>query len=1043
MSRFFIDRPIFAWVLAIVVMLAGILAIKSLPVAQYPSIAPPAISIQANYPGASARTLEDTVTQVIEQKMKGLDGLLYMSSTSESNGSATLTLTFSADTDPDIAQVQVQNKLSLATPLLPEEVQRQGVSVAKSARNFLMVVGFVSEDGSMNNIDIGDYVSSNVLDIISRVNGVGEVQLFGSQYAMRIWLDPSKLQKYALTPADISAAISAQNAQVSAGQLGALPAVDGQQLNATVTAQSRLQTPEQFRDIFVKTNPDGSVVRLSDVAKVELGGENYGVVARFNGKPASGLGVKLASGANALDTADGVKAALAELEPFFPEGLTTVVPYDTTPFVSLSIEKVVSTLIEAVVLVFLVMYLFLQNFRATLIPTIAVPVVLLGTFAILQVFGYSINTLTMFAMVLAIGLLVDDAIVVVENVERVMTEENLSPLEATRKSMDEIKGALVGIAMVLSAVFVPMAFFAGSTGVIYRQFSITLVTAMSLSVLVALILTPALCATMLKPSHVHNDKSLFGRFFLGFNRGFDKTNAGAQGFVARMIKHSKRYLLCYGLIVGGMVYIFSQLPSAFLPDEDQGILFNQVSLPAGSTTEQTLKVVEKMEHHFLEDQSEAVKSIFTVTGFSFAGSGQNAAIGFVGLKHWDERQRPDLSVGAVAGKAMGYFSTIKEAFVFAFPPPAVVELGTANGFTLFLQDRVGLGHDKLLEARNMFLGMAAKNPVLSGVRPNGQEDKPELELDIDLAKAEALGLTQTDINNTLSTAWGSRYVNDFIDRGRVKKVYLQGTPESRMVPEDLDKWYVRNANGDMVPFTAFAHSYWTYGSPRLERYNGFSAMEIQGAAAPGYSTGQAMVEVEKIVKQLPPGVAFEWTGISYEERLSGGQAPLLYALSLLVVFLCLAALYESWSVPAAVMLIVPLGVFGAGVASFVFNLSNDIYLQVGLLTTIGLASKNAILIVEFAIHKMDEGMKLVDAAIAAIRLRLRPIFMTSMAFVCGVLPLAIASSAGSGAQNALGIAVIGGTLASSTIVVLFVPLFFVLVRRVFPGKQKVNSEEQA
>ena len=1043
MSRFFIDRPIFAWVLAIVVMLAGILAIRSLPVAQYPSIAPPAISIQATYPGASARTLEDTVTQVIEQKMKGLDGLLYMSSTSESNGSATLTLTFSADTDPDIAQVQVQNKLSLATPLLPEEVQRQGVSVAKSARNFLMVVGFVSEDGSMNNIDIGDYVSSNVLDIISRVNGVGEVQLFGSQYAMRIWLDPAKLLKYSLTPADISAAISAQNAQVSAGQLGALPAVSGQQLNATVTAQSRLQTPEQFRNIFVKTNADGSVVRLSDVADVGLGGENYGVVARFNGKPASGLGVKLASGANALDTADGVKAALAELEPFFPEGLTTVVPYDTTPFVSLSIEKVVSTLIEAVVLVFLVMYLFLQNFRATLIPTIAVPVVLLGTFAILQVFGFSINTLTMFAMVLAIGLLVDDAIVVVENVERVMTEENLSPLEATRKSMDEIKGALVGIAMVLSAVFVPMAFFPGSTGVIYRQFSITLVTAMSLSVLVALILTPALCATMLKPSHVHNDKSLFGRFFLGFNRGFDRTNSGTQGFVSRMIKHSKRYLLIYGLIVGGMVFIFSQLPSAFLPDEDQGILFNQVSLPAGATTEQTLKVVEKMEHHFLEEQSEAVKSIFTVTGFSFAGSGQNAAIGFVGLKHWDERQRPDLTVGAVAGKAMGYFSTIKEAFVFAFPPPAVVELGTANGFTLFLQDRVGLGHEKLLEARNMFLGMAAQNPVLSGVRPNGQEDKPELELDIDLAKAEALGLTQADINNTLSTAWGSSYINDFIDRGRVKKVYLQGTPESRMVPEDLDEWYVRNANGDMVPFTAFAHSYWTYGSPRLERYNGFSAMEIQGAAAPGYSTGQAMAEVEKMVKQLPPGVAFEWTGISYEERLSGGQAPLLYALSLLVVFLCLAALYESWSVPAAVMLIVPLGVFGASIASFVFNLSNDIYLQVGLLTTIGLASKNAILIVEFAIHKMDEGMKLVDAAVAAIRLRLRPIFMTSMAFVCGVLPLAIASSAGSGAQNALGIAVIGGTLASSTIVVIFVPLFFVLVRRVFPGKTKSTNEEQA
>lgn len=1034
MSRFFIDRPIFAWVLAIVVMLAGVLAITSLPVAQYPSIAPPAISIQASYPGASARTLEDTVTQVIEQKMKGLDGLLYMSSTSESNGSATLTLTFDADTDPDIAQVQVQNKLSLATPLLPQEVQRQGVSVAKSARNFLMVVGFVSEDGSMNNIDIGDYVASNVQDIISRVNGVGEVQLFGSQYAMRIWLKPDMLHKYQLTPNDISAAIQAQNAQVSAGQLGALPAISGQQINATVTAQSRLQTPEQFRNIFVKTNADGSFVRLSDVATVELGGENYGVVARYNGKPATGLGIKLASGANALDTAEGVKAALKELEDFFPEGLTSVVPYDTTPFVSLSIEKVVNTLIEAVVLVFLVMYLFLQNFRATLIPTIAVPVVLLGTFAVLQTFGFSINTLTMFAMVLAIGLLVDDAIVVVENVERVMTEENLSPLEATRKSMDEIKGALVGIAMVLSAVFIPMAFFAGSTGVIYRQFSITLVTAMSLSVLVALILTPALCATMLKPSHVHDDKSLLGRFFTGFNRGFDKTNSGAQGFVSRMIKQSKRYLLCYGLIVGGMVYIFSQLPSAFLPNEDQGILFNQVSLPAGSTTEQTLEVVKKMERHFLEEQSEAVRSIFSVAGFSFAGSGQNAAIGFVGLKHWDERQRPDLSVGAVAGKAMGYFATIKEAFVFAFPPPAVIELGTANGFTFYLQDRVGLGHEKLLNARNMFLGMAAQNPVLAGVRPNGLEDKPELQLDIDLAKAEALGITQAEINSTLATAWGGRYVNDFIDRGRVKKVYVQGVAESRMVPEDIDQWFVRNNQGDMVPFTTFASAYWTYGSPRLERYNGLSAMEIQGSAAPGFSTGQAMAEVEKIVKQLPPGIAYEWTGISYEERLSGGQAPLLYALSLLVVFLCLAALYESWSVPAAVMLIVPLGVFGAAVAAISANLSNDIYLQVGLLTTIGLASKNAILIVEFAIHKMEEGMGLVDAAVNAVRLRLRPILMTSMAFICGVLPLAIASSAGSGAQNALGISVIGGTLASSILVVVFVPMFFVLVRRVFPGK---------
>lgn len=1040
MSHFFINRPIFAWALAIMVMLAGVLAIRALPVAQYPSIAPPAISVSASYPGASARTLEDTVTQVIEQKMKGLDGLMYMSSTSESSGQVTLTLTFNAETDPDIAQVQVQNKLALATPLLPQEVQRQGVTVAKSARNFLMVVGFVSEDGSMTNIDIGDYVASNVQDIISRVEGVGEVQLFGSQYAMRIWLDPAKLQNFNLTPADVSAAIVAQNAQVSAGQIGGLPAMQGQQLNATVTAQSRLQTPEQFRNILLKSAADGSVVRLSDVATVELGGETYNVVARYNGKPASGIGIKLASGANALNTADGVKQALADLTPFFPAGLKAVVPYDTTPFVSLSIEKVVHTLIEAIVLVFLVMYLFLQNFRATLIPTIAVPVVLLGTFAILYAFGYSINTLTMFAMVLAIGLLVDDAIVVVENVERVMTEEKLSPLEATRKSMDEIKGALVGIAMVLSAVFVPMAFFGGSTGVIYRQFSITLVSAMALSVLVALVLTPALCATLLKPSHVHQPGSLAGRFFGGFNRGFDKTNQGTQSFVAKMIAQSKRYLLVYGLIFGGLIYIFSQLPSAFLPDEDQGILFNQVVLPAGSTTEQTLGVVEKMEQHFLVDQQEAVKSIFTVAGFSFAGSGQNAAIGFVNLKHWDERQRPDLSVGAVAGKAMGYFSTIKEAFVFAFPPPAVVELGTANGFNIYLQDRAGLGHDQLLQARNMLLGMAAKSPVLAGVRPNGQEDTPELKLDIDLAKAEALGISQADINSTLATAWGSSYVNDFIDRGRVKKVFLQGASDSRMAPEDLNKWYVRNAKGDMVPFAAFASSHWSYGSPRLERYNGFSAMEIQGAAAPGYSTGQAMEEMEQLVKQLPPGVGFEWTGISYQERLSGGQAPLLYALSLLVVFLCLAALYESWSVPAAVMMIVPLGVFGAALAALVGQLSNDIYLQVGLLTTIGLASKNAILIVEFAIARMEQGLGLVDAAIEAVRLRLRPILMTSMAFICGVLPLAIASSAGSGAQNALGISVIGGTLASSILAVVFVPLFFVLVRRVFPAKPAADTQ---
>jgi len=1031
MSRFFIDRPIFAWVIAIVIMLAGVLAIKGLPIAQYPSIAPPAISITASYPGASAKTLEDSVTQVIEQKMKGLDGLLYMSSTSESSGTATLTLTFSADTNPDIAQVQVQNKLALATPLLPQEVQRQGVQVAKSARNFLLVMGFVSEDGSMNNIDIGDYVSANVQDIIARVEGVGEVQMFGTQYAMRIWLDPAKLANYKLNPSDINTAILAQNAQVSAGQLGGLPAVSGQQLNASVTAQSRLQSTEQFGNILLRINADGSAVKLSDVARIELGGETYEVSARYNGKPAIGLGVKLASGANALDTADGVKEAIANMQPYFPAGLQAVVPFDTTPFVKISIEKVVHTLIEAVVLVFLVMYLFLQNFRATLIPTIAVPVVLLGTFAVLSVFGYSINTLTMFAMVLAIGLLVDDAIVVVENVERVMTEEGLSARDATRKSMDEITGALVGIALVLSAVFVPMAFFGGSTGVIYRQFSITLVSAMALSVLVALVLTPALCATMLKPSG-HSGGGMLGQFFSGFNRGFDATNNKTQSIARRMITQPKRYLLLYGLIVGGMVLLMLRLPSAFLPDEDQGILFNQIVLPAGATSERTLEVVKQVEQHFLVEQKEAVKSVFSVSGFSFAGRGQNAAIGFVNLKHWDERQRPDLTVKAVSSKAMGAFSQIKDAMVFAFAPPAVVELGTANGFNLHLQDRANLGHEGLLAARNQLLGMAAQEKRLMAVRPNGQEDTPELKLDINLAKAGALGVSQTDINQTIQTGWGASYVNDFIDKGRVKKVFVQGDAKARMVPEDVAKWYVRNSTGEMVPFTAFASAHWSYGSPRLERYNGMPSMEIQGMAGPGFSTGEAMLAMEELIAKLPPGVGFEWTGMSYQERMTGDQAPMLYALSLLVVFLSLAALYESWSIPAAVMAVVPLGIFGALLASTLLKLSNDIYFQVGLLTTMGLAAKNAILIVEFAKGALQQGMSLSDAAIAAVRLRLRPILMTSFAFIFGVLPLATASSAGSGAQNALGSSVIGGMLASAILAVLFVPLFYVLIGRVFP-----------
>jgi multidrug efflux pump len=1043
MSKFFIDRPIFAWVIAIVIMLAGVLAIRSLPIAQYPMIAPPAVSITATYPGASAKAVEDSVTQVIEQKMKGIDHLTYMSSTSDSSGSVTITLTFDAGTNPDIAQVQVQNKLALATPLLPEDVQRQGVQVAKASSNFLMVVGFISEDNSMSNIDLGDYVGSNIQDILSRVNGVGDTQLFGSKYAMRIWLDPAKLHNYSLTPADISAAITAQNAQVSAGQIGGMPASQGQALNATVTAQSRLQTPEQFGDILLKSTTDGAAVRLRDVARVELGGESYDVVARYNGKPATGLAIKLATGANALDTAEAVKAKLAELEPLFPQGMKAVLPYDTTPFVKISIEEVVKTLIEAIVLVFIVMYVFLQNFRATLIPTIAVPVVLLGTFGVLAAAGFSINTLTMFAMVLAIGLLVDDAIVVVENVERVMQEEGLSPKEATRRSMEQITGALIGIALVLSAVFVPMAFFGGSTGVIYRQFSITIVSAMALSVLVALILTPALCATLLKP-HRHGDtkRNLASRLFGGFNRGVERTTRLNQSLVRRMLNGLGRYGLVYGLIVLVMGVLFTLLPSSFLPDEDQGILFTQVILPAGATTERTQAVLQQVERHFLQDQKEAVKSVFTVSGFSFGGSGQNNGLAFVSMKDWSERKRPDLKISAVAGKAMGYFSQIREAMVFAFIPPAVVELGNATGFDLQLQDRAGLGHDALMQARNQLLGMASANPALVGVRPNGQEDAPEYKLDIDRAKANALGISLADINSLLSTAWGSSYVNDFIDRGRIKRVYLQGDASSRMDLKDFDKWFVKNANGEMVPFSSFATAHWAYGSPRLERYNGLSSTEIMGSPAPGHSTGEAMAIMESLAAKLPPGIGYEWTGLSYQERMTGSQAPALYALSLLIVFLCLAALYESWSIPFAVMLVVPLGVVGALIAASLRGLSNDVYFQVGLLLTIGLSAKNAILIVEFAKEQMEQGKEMVEATLEALRLRFRPIVMTSLAFILGVLPLAVSSGAGSGAQNALGTGVIGGMITATVLAVLFVPLFFVAVRRGVQWVSERSKKEQ-
>ncbi|MEK0167791.1 MULTISPECIES: multidrug efflux RND transporter permease subunit AcrB [Enterobacteriaceae] len=1038
MSKFFIDRPIFAWVIAIIIMLAGALSILNLPVAQYPSIAPPAVTVSANYPGADAKTVQDTVTQVIEQNMNGIDGLLYMSSTSDSSGSVQITLTFNSGTDADIAQVQVQNKLQLAMPLLPQEVQQQGVSVEKSSSSFLMVLGMINTDGSMTQEDIADYVGATVKDPVSRTTGVGDVQLFGAQYAMRIWMDPNKLNNFQLTPVDVINAIKAQNAQVAAGQLGGTPPVKGQQLNASIIAQTRLTSTEEFGKILLKVNPDGSQVRLRDVAEIELGGENYDVIAKYNGQPASGLGIKLATGANALDTANAVRATIESLKPTFPAGLKVVYPYDTTPFVKISINEVVKTLVEAIVLVFLVMYLFLQNFRATLIPTIAVPVVLLGTFAILAAFGYSINTLTMFGMVLAIGLLVDDAIVVVENVERVMAEEGLSPKEATRKSMGQIQGALVGIALVLSAVFIPMAFFGGSTGAIYRQFSITIVSAMVLSVIVALILTPALCATMLKPiakgDHGEGKKGFFG----WFNRMFDKSTHHYTDSVGNILRSTGRYLLLYIIIVAGMAFLFVRLPSSFLPDEDQGVFLTMAQLPAGATQERTQKVLDEVTDYYLKDEKANVNSVFSVNGFGFSGRGQNTGIAFVSLKNWEERAGEENKVPAIAGRASARFSQIKDAMVFAFNLPAIVELGTATGFDFQLIDQGNLGHDKLMQARNQLLGEVAKHPdLLVGVRPNGLEDTPQFKIDIDQEKAQALGVSISDINTTLGTAWGGSYVNDFIDRGRVKKVYVMSQAKYRMLPSDINNWYVRGSDGQMVPFSAFSSSHWEYGSPRLERYNGLPSMEILGEAGPGKSTGEAMDMMEQLAGTLPAGVGYDWTGMSYQERLSGNQAPALYAISLIVVFLCLAALYESWSIPFSVMLVVPLGVIGALLAATFRGLGNDVYFQVGLLTTIGLSAKNAILIVEFAKDLMEkEGKGLIEATLEAVRMRLRPILMTSLAFILGVMPLVISTGAGSGAQNAVGTGVMGGMVTATVLAVFFVPVFFVVVRRRFSRKSE-------
>ncbi|MCF8709223.1 efflux RND transporter permease subunit [Rhizorhapis sp. SPR117] len=1048
MSRYFIDRPIFAWVIAIVLMLFGALAIRSLPISQFPAIAPPTVTITAVYPGADAETLERTTTQIIEQQLRGIDHLRYFSAQTSSAGRATITLTFEQGTNPDIAQVQVQNKLQAATPLLPQEVQRQGVVVAKSAASFLMVAALYSEDNSHNANDLSDYLVSQVQEPVSRITGVGELQVFGTQYAMRIWVDPLKLRSYNLAIEDVVTAIQGQNAQISAGQIGQLPSSKEQELNATVSVQSRLQTPEQFGAIRLRSTQNGAVVRLRDVARVEKGAEIYGFDTQYNGHPASGFGVRLATGANALDTVGEVKSEIERIAKGFPPDVKVAYPYDSTPFVRLSVEQVIHTLVEAVVLVFLVMFLFLQNWRATLIPTIAVPVVLLGAFGVMSALGYSINTLTLFGMVLAIGLLVDDAIVVVENVERLIQTEHLTPKEAARKSMDEISGALIGIGLVLSAVFLPMAFFGGSTGVIYRQFSVTIVSSMVLSVMVALILTPALCATILKP---HDPKQQegngpFARFFRWFNDKFDRGTGKYERGVKRTARRWKRSGLLYVLIVAVMAFTFWRLPSGFLPEEDQGAMIALVQAPAGATLPRTQKALDVVRDHFLNDEKENVSAVFTISGFSFAGQGQNAGMAFIKLKDWDERDGAENRASALAARAMGAFSQYHDASIYAVVPPAVQELGNATGFDLWLVDTAGIGHDKLLAARNQLLGMAAGDKRVAQVRPLSLPDAPQLDVDIDQDKAGALGLNISQINSAISTAWGGAYVNDFLDRGRTKRVYLQADEQYRSSPEDIEDFYVRGADGQMAPFSAFSTLSWKQAPVILTRYNGRPAMELQGAPGPGLSTGSAMEAMQEMQAKLPPGTSLEWTGLSYEERLSGGQAPALYGLSLLIVFLCLAALYESWSVPIAVLLVVPLGVLGAVLAAALTGLNNDIYLQVGLITTIGVSAKNAILIVEFAEERVLAGMNAFDAAVEAARLRLRPILMTSLAFIFGVMPLAISTGAGAGGQNAIGRAVVGGMLSATVLAIFFVPMFFVVVARLFnhgqddPDRPRLNQD---
>lgn len=1041
MANFFIDRPIFAWVLAIIVMIAGGIALRTLPVAQYPDIAPTTVSINAVYPGASAKAVEDTVTQVIEQQMTGLDGLDYISSSSSSQGAASITLTFKTGTDPDIAQVQVQNKLALATPLLPEQVQRQGVTVSKASSGFLMVTALISPKGTFDQTDLGDYARSNVTDVLSRVDGVGSVQLFGSPYAMRIWLDPGKLNQYRLIPSDVIAAIRAQNAQVSTGALGGSPAIEGQEITATISLQTLLSTPDEFRDLLILTTGEGASVRLGDVARVEMGAENYSTVAKYNGQPAAGMAVSLASGANALETAEGVRGAMERLSEQFPDDISVVYPYDSTPFISTSIHEVQKTLIEAVVLVFLVIFVFLQSFRASFIPMIAVPVVLLGTFAVLLMFGYSINTLTMFAMVLAIGLLVDDAIVVVENVERVMAEEGLSPRDATRKSMQQITGALVGIAVVLSAVFIPMAFFPGSAGVIYRQFSITIVTAMTLSVLVAIILSPALCATLLKANghNVSEKKNLAARGGALFERGFSRLRDGYAATVARVLRRRWIFVGVFGVMLVLLGLGFRSLPTSFLPDEDQGAVMTIVQLPTGASLERTTEVMDAVSLHYRENETDNVEGVMAIAGFGFAGQGQNVGLSFTPLKDWTERTGKAQASSAIAGRASAAFSQRTDAMIFAVIPPPIRELGNASGFDFYLKDTGGIGHDALVNARNQLLGMAAQEPALTGVRPNGQEDSPQFKLNLDYQKAQALGINLADATSLLSVGLGGTYVNDFIDRGRIKRVYVQGDAPFRMQPDDIGDWRVRNSSGDMTPISEIVTSDWNYGASLLQRYNGSPALNIQGQPASGESSGVAMDRMEELVSQLPRGTSLEWTGISAQERSSGNQSTLLYILSGLFVFLCLAALYESWTVPISVLLVAPVGMLGAVIGAHLGGYDNDVFFQVGLLTTVGLASKNAILIVEFARALEAEGKELIEATMESVRLRFRPILMTSLAFGFGITPLVLSSGAGGASRAALGTIVLSGMIAVTFIGLFAAPLFYVVVRKLTTRTPKARK----